>query len=156
MKQSPRGRKSKADIIRDNLEQIKKWKRLGATDEQIAKQLGISRSTWYEHLSKNSDLSDAIKTSVEYFVMDLRGELARPAFKHTLETKKQYAKKDLETGHSTQYTEITSREVDGNVAAAHLLLKNLDRDNWKESWDNYEFKKQELEIRKQLADNSAF
>ena len=152
----PRGRKSKADIIRDNLEQIKKWKRLGATDEQIAKQLGISRSTWYEHLSKNSDLSDAIKTSVEYFVMDLRGELARQAFKHTLETKKQYVKKDLETGHSTQYTEITSREVDGNVAAAHLLLKNLDRDNWKESWDNYEFKKQELEIRKQLADNSAF
>ena len=88
--------------------------------------------------------------------MDLRGELARQAFKHTLETKKQYVKKDLETGHSTQYTEITSREVDDNVAAAHLLLKNLDRDNWKESWDNYEFKKQELEIRKQLADNSAF
>lgn len=151
-----RGRKSKESVIRDNLEQIKKWKRLGATDEQIVKQLGISRSTWYEHLSKNKELSDVIKTSVEYFVMDLRGELARQAFKHTLETKKQYVKVDLETGHKTQYTEVTSKEVDGNVAAAHLLLKNLDKDNWKESWDSYEFKKQELEIKKQLANNALF
>lgn len=152
----PRGRKSKVDVIRENLEQIKQWKKLGATDDQIAKQLGMSRSTWYEHLSKNADISDAIKTSVEHFVMDLRGELARQAFKHTLETKKQYVKVDLETGHKTQYTEITSKEVDGNIAAAHLLLKNLDKENWKEDWNTYEFKKQELEIRKQLADNAAF
>lgn len=151
-----RGRKSKADIIRDNLEQIKKWKKVGATDEQIIAQLGISRSSWYKHLSENKDLSDAIKTSVEFFVMDLRGELARQAFKHTLETKKQYIKKDLETGHSTQYTEITSKEVDGNIGAAHLLLKNLDAEHWKENWDSYEFKKQELEIKKQLADNNLF
>ena len=151
-----RGRKSKADVILDNLEQIKKWKRLGATDEQIAKQLGISRSTWYEHIKNNSELSDAIKTSVEYFVMDLRGELARQAFKHTLETKKSYIKKDQVTGHETKYTEITSKEVDGNIGAVHLLLKNLDSEHWKENWDNYEFKKQELEIRKQLADNAGF
>ena len=151
-----RGRKSKADVIRDNLEQIKQWKKVGATDEQIAKQLGISRSTWYEHLKNNSDLSDAIKTSVEYFVMDLRGELARQAFKHRLETKKQYIKIDQETGHKTSYTEITTKEVDGNIGAAHLLLKNLDKDNWKEDWNTYEFKKQELEIRKQLADANAF
>lgn len=152
----PRGRKSKVDVIRENLEQIKQWKKLGATDDQIAKQLGMSRSTWYEHLSKNADISDAIKTSVEHFVMDLRGELARQAFKHTLETKKQYVKVDQETGHKTQYTEITSKEVDGNIAAAHLLLKNLDKENWRENWDSYEFKKQELEIKKQLAENAAF
>lgn len=150
------GRKSKVDIVRENLEQIKQWKKVGATDEQIYKQLGVSKACWYKYIAENKDIQDAIKTSVEYFVMDLRGELARQAFKHTLETKKQYVKVDQETGHKTQYTEITSKEVDGNVAAAHLLLKNLDKDNWKESWDNYEFKKQELEIRKQLADNAAF
>ena len=31
----PKGRKSKIDILRDNLEQIKQWKKTGATDEQI-------------------------------------------------------------------------------------------------------------------------
>lgn len=152
----PKGRKSKIDIVRDNIEQIKKWKKIGATDEQIFKQLGVSKACWYKYLAENKDLQDAIKTSVEYFVMDLRGELARQAFKHTLETKKSYIKKDIETGHETKYTEITSKEVDGNIAAAHLLLKNLDGANWKENWDSYEFKKQELEIKKQMADNNAF
>lgn len=150
------GRKSKKDIILENLEQIKAWKKLGATDEQICKQLNIGRSTWYDHVSKCKEISDAIKIGVEGFVLDLRGELARQAFKHTLETKKQYIKKDLETGHSTQYTEITSREIDGNLGALHLLLKNLDRENWKNDWDNYELKKQELELRKQMAEDKLF
>lgn len=152
----PRGRKSNVNVVLENLEQIKKWKKLGATDEQIYNQLGISKTSWYKYISENSEIANALKMSVEAFVMELKGDLARQAVKHTLETKKQYVKVDQETGHKTQYTEITSKEVDGNVAAAHLLLKNLDRENWKESWDNYEFKKQELEIRKQIADNAAF
>lgn len=151
-----RGRKSKENAILENLEQIKKWKRTGATDEQIYKQLGISKTSWYKYIAENTEIADALKTSVEYFVMDLRGELARQAFKHTLETKKSYIKKDQVTGHETKYTEITSKEVDGNIGAVHLLLKNLDSEHWKENWDSYEFKKQELEIRKQLADNAGF
>ena len=107
-------------------------------------------------MSENKELYDAIKNARQSLALDLRGELARQAFKHTLETKKQYIKHDLETGHKTQYTEITSKEVDGNIGAAHLLLKNIDAAHWKENWDSYEFKKQELEIRKQLAENSAF
>lgn len=149
-------RPSKLKVITDNLEKIKEWKRNGATDEQICKALDITTSNWYKHLSENKELYDAIKSARQNLALELRGELARQAFKHTLETKKQYVKQDLETGHKTQYTEITTKEVDGNVAAAHLLLKNIDNEHWKESWDSYEFKKQELEIRKQLADNSAF
>lgn len=152
----PTGRKSKINIIRENLDQIKKWKKLGATDEQIIHQIGISRSTWYKYLAENKDLSDALKMSVEEFVIELKGDLARQAVKHTLETKKQYVKVDQETGHKTSYTEITTKEIDGNVAAAHLLLKNIDRENWKDDWNNYEFKKQELELRKQAIENSAF
>mgnify|MGYP003337312575 CR=1 FL=1 len=151
-----RGRKSKVDIVRENIEQIKQWKKTGATDEQIFKALGVSKACWYKYLAENKDLQEALKESVQCFVQDLRGELARQAFKHTLETKKQYVKVDQETGHKTQYTEITSKEVDGSISAIHLLLKNLDRENWKEDWNTYEFKKQELEIRKQLADANAF
>lgn len=150
------GRKSKVNILRENIEQIKQWKRQGATDEQIYKQLGISKSCWYKTIQDNKDISDALKTSVEYFVMELRGELARQAFKHTLETKKTYVKTDLVTGHKTQYQEITSKEVDGNIGAAHLLLKNLDSEHWKENWDSYEFKKQELELRRLAIENNMF
>lgn len=150
------GRKSKIDIVRENIEQIKQWKRQGATDEQIFKQLGISKACWYKYLADNKDLKDALKTSVEYFAMNLRGELARQAMKHTLETKKTYIKKDLVTGHNVQYQEITTKEVDGNIGAIHLLLKNIDPEHWKENWDSYEFKKQELELRKLAIENNMF
>lgn len=149
-------RPSKLKLITDNLEKIKQWKRNGATDEQICKALDITTSNWYKHLSENKELYDAIKNARQSLALDLRGELARQAMKHTLETKKQYIKHDLETGHKTQYTEITTKEVDGNVAAAHLLLKNIDGEHWKESWDAYEFKKQELEIRRQQVENNSF
>lgn len=149
-------RPSKLKVITDNLEKIKQWKRNGATDEQICKALDITTSNWYKHLSENKELYEAIKNARQSLVLDLRGELARQALKHTLETKKQYIKHDLETGHKTQYTEITTKEVDGNVAAAHLLLKNIDGEHWKESWDTYEFKKQELELRRQQVENNSF
>lgn len=146
--------KSKVVILEKNLEQIKEWKKLGATDEQICNQLGVSRSTWYKHIKENPHISDAIKTGQQFFVLELKGELARKAFKHTLETKKQYIKHDLETGHKTQYTEITTKEVDGDTGALHLLLKNLDKENWSENWQTYDLKKQELELRKEMADNN--
>lgn len=145
--------KSKVVILEKNLEQIKEWKKLGATDEQICKQLNISLSTWYKHIKENPHISEAIKTGQQFFVLDLKGELARKAFKHTLETKKQYIKHDLETGHKTQYTEITTKEVDGDTGALHLLLKNLDKENWSENWQSYDLKKQELELRKEMAEN---
>lgn len=148
--------KSKVVILEENLEQIKEWKKLGATDEQICNQLGVSRSTWYKHIKENPHISDTIKTGTQFFVLELKGELARKAFKHTLETKKQYIKKDLETGHSTQYTEITTKEVDGDTGALHLLLKNLDKENWSENWQSYDLKKQELELRKEMAESKLF
>lgn len=149
-------RKSKLNVITDNIDQIKKWKELGVTDEQISKQLGIALSTYSKHLSDNPKLQETIKTSVVKFVVELKGELARQSFKHTLETKKQYVKVDIETGHKTQYTEITTKEVDGNIGAIHLLLKNMDRGNWAEDWSRIELKKQELELRKQLAEDKIF
>lgn len=147
------GRPSKVKTIRDNIEQIKEWKKLGVSDEQIARQLHIGKSTYYKLMKENPDLYDKMREGVEVFIIDLKKELAYKAKKHTLETRKQYIKKDLETGHSTQYTEITTKEVDGDLGAIHLLLKNLDKENWFENWAMYDLKKQELELRKQMAEN---
>lgn len=150
------GRPSKLDLIKNNIEQIKEWKKLGATDDQICKQLKIGESTYYKYLSQNPELKDEIQVGTDFFVLELKGEMARKAFKHTLETKKQYIKVDMETGHKTQYTEITTKEVDGDTGALHLLLKNLDSDNWFENKKNYELKQQELELRKQMAEDKLF
>ena len=148
--------KSKIDVVRENLDKIREYKSLGMRDEDIYKQLGISRSAWYDYIKKNKDISEAVKGGTTELVFKLKGELVRQAFKHSLETKKQYIKVDMETGHKTQYTEITTKEIDGNVGAAHLLLKNLDKDNWKDSPAEYDLKKMEYELRKKIAEDKEY
>lgn len=152
-----RGRKSKYfENVQPHLDKIREYKMSGATDEQICAVFDISKSSFYEYKQKYPEFSDAIKKGALELVFDLRGELARIAKKHTLETKKQYIKQDLETGNKTQYTEITTREVDGDVAAINLLLKNLDKDNWANDPQALSLKQQELELRKAIAEANNF
>ena len=136
--------------IAPRLKEIEKWRKVGATVQNMCAALGVSESTFYKYLEEKNEFADAYKKGTFELVMDLRGELARIAFKHTLETKKQYIKHDMETGNKTQYTEITTREVDGDIAAINLLLKNLD-ENWSNDPQNLALRKQELELRKQIA-----
>ena len=146
------GRKSVYETnIQPNLDRIREWRKVGATVENICSALGVSKSTFFKYLGEREEFSDAYKKGTFEFCMDLRGELARIAFKHNLETKKVYKKKDDATGHETTYTEITTREVDGDIAAINLLLKNLDKD-WANDPAMLELKRQELEIRKMQAE----
>lgn len=141
--------------IKPFLKQIAEWKKNGATDEQVCEQLGVSKSVFYAAKVKYSEFSEVLKNSRENFVADLRGELARLAFKHSLETVKVYSKKD-ESGQTVTYKEKTSKEVDGDIAAIHLLLKNLDKDNWADNPQGLKIKQQELELKKLIAEANNF
>lgn len=153
---SKRGRKSKYDTnVKPHLKRISEWKKVGATDEQICEQLGVSKSSFYEYIKEHSELSEAIKKGKTELIMDLRGELARISFKHTLETKKQYITED-ENGGKKKHTEITTKEVDGDIAAINLLLKNLDKENWSNDPQFVELRKQEHELRKAIAKSNNF
>ena len=146
-----RGRKNIYETnIAPRLEDIRNWRKTGATIENMAEVLGVSKTTFCKYLKEQPEFADAYKKGKVELVMDLRGELARIAFKHTLETKKQYIKQDEVTGHQTRYTEITTKEVDGDIAAINLLLKNLD-ENWSNDPQNLALRKQELELRKAIA-----
>ena len=151
-----RGRKSVYEThIKPRLADIRKWRAGGATLETICDVLDVSKTTFCKYKNEKPEFADAYKKGKAEIVMDLRGELARIAKKHTLETKKQYIKHDLETGHKTQYTEIVTKEVDGDVAAINLLLKNLD-ENWSNDPQNLALRKQELELRKAIAEANNF
>ena len=146
-----RGRKTVYEThIAPRLEDIANWRKVGATVENMCSALDVSKTTFHKYLNEQPEFADAYKKGTFELVMDLRGELARISKKHTLETKKQYIKQDMETGHKTQYTEITTKEVDGDIAAINLLLKNLD-ENWSNDPQNLALRKQELELRKAIA-----
>lgn len=146
------GRPSKYDqAVKPRLKQITEWVKVGATVENMCEILEIAPSTWHEYAKRYPEFAEAIKKGRIEFCLDLRGELAKLASRHTLETKKQYIKQDVETGHKTQYTEITTKEVDPDIAAINLLLKNLDRENWANDPAYVDLRRQELELRKQIA-----
>lgn len=152
-----RGRKSKfEENVKPHLDKIREWKKTGATDKQICQMLDISKTSYYEYLQKYPEFTEANKKGTTEFCFTLRGELAKLATKHSLETKKQYIKVDQETGNKTQYTEITTREVDADPAAINLLLKNLDKENWANDPQNLSLKQQELELRKAIAKSQNF
>lgn len=147
-----RGRKNVYDtVIFPNINKIEDWVKSGATEKQICEALGISVSAFNAHKEK-TELNEALKKGRASLVLDLRSEMIKKAFKHTLETKKTYVTQD-ENGSTKKHTEITTKEVDGDTGALHLLLKNYDKDNWKNDWDSYELKQAELELKKKLADD---
>lgn len=147
-----RGRKSIYDShIKPYLEKIKEWRKVGATVDNICECLEISKATFFKYLKEKEEFANAYKKGTFEFCMDLRGELARIAFKHTLETTKQYITED-EEGSKKKHTEITKKEVDGDIAAINLLLKNLDRD-WANDPKMLDLKQQELELRKMIAES---
>lgn len=141
--------------IKPYLDKIAEWKRTGATDEQVCEQLNVSKSVFYAAKAKYKEFSDVLKISRASFVNDLKGELARLAFKHKLETVKVYSKTD-ESGQTITCKEKTSKEVDGDIAAIHLLLKNLDRENWTDNPQSIELKKKELELKRLIAEAQNF
>ena len=151
-----RGRKPKKGTIKDNEDLIIEWKRQGVTDENVYKMLGVSKSSWYNYLSANEEFAHRVRFARACLASDLKNELIRQALTPTLETKTQNIKKDLETGHEIQYTEITTKEVDGNIGACHMLLKNIDRENWKENWDSYELKTMDYQLREKIAEEKMF
>ena len=55
-----------------------------------------------------------------------------------------------------EFSNVKDKKVDGDIAAIHLLLKNIDRDNWADNPQGIRIKEQELELRRQIAEAQNF
>ena len=65
--------------VKPRLVEIEAWKRDGLTDEQIFKNLGISRDTFYKYKEKYSDFSDALKKGKEVADIEVENALFKRA-----------------------------------------------------------------------------
>lgn len=136
------------EFVKPYLEQIETWKKTGATDEQIAKQLGISKVTLYEYVKKHSELSERLKKGKDIFVAELKNSLASLCFKHKLE-KKIIRKRQTVDGETVTHTEIVQIEVDPSPVALNMMLKNVDRDGkWSDNPQGMSLREQELELKR--------
>lgn len=119
--------------VKPRLVEIEAWKRDGLTDEQIFKNLGISRDTFYKYKEKYSDFSEAIKKGKE--VADI--EVENALFKRAIGYKYKEVIKEVKEiyGKKTTYVKEVIKEMPGDVAAQIFWLKNRKSSKWKDKQD---------------------
>lgn len=144
-----RGRKSVYDTkIKPRFDDILKWLRNGATEQQVYQNLGISHKAFYKYKTEKSEFSELLKKGKESLVEQLRGALIKKALGFEYTETKRFTK--IENGKQVQTIEETKKQSLPDVAAANLLLKNYDKDNWSNDPRNDDLKREELELKKKL------
>lgn len=133
-----RGRKSAwIEIISPQLESIEAWCRNGCTDEQIAKNLGIDRSTFARYKAEKKELKDVLKTGKEAANLKVENALYKRATGYTYtETYDDYDLiidangKATPTGRGKRRT--IKKEVPPDTTAIFFVLQN----RWSDKWRN--------------------
>lgn len=119
--------------VKPRLIEIEAWKRDGLTDEQIFKNLGISKDTFYKYKDKYTDFSDALKKGKE--VADI--EVENALFKRAIGYKYKEVIKEVKEidGKKSTYVKEVVKEMPGDVGAQIFWLKNRKSNKWKDKQD---------------------
>lgn len=117
------------------------WARDGLTDEEIAKKIGISRSTLAEWKKKYPDISDALKKGKEIVDTEVEDSLLNRAKGYNAKVLKTFKLKKVEfdpiTGKKLKEEEVLEQKEDevhipADVTAIIFWLKNRLPDKWKD------------------------
>ena len=119
--------------VKPRLIEIEAWKRDGLTDEQIFKNLGIGRDSFYRYKDKYSEFSDALKKGKE--VADI--EVENALFKRAIGYKYKEVIKEVKEidGKKSTYVKEVIKEMPGDVGAQIFWLKNRKSSKWKDKQD---------------------
>ncbi len=147
------GRKSVyEEKIKSRFADIEKWLKGGATERQVASALGVAYSTFNKYKASEAEFAELLKNvDRTEIVLDLRSALIKKALGFTYQEKKTYKKKD-DDGNVSEYIEVTEKVALPDVAAINLALKNYDKDSWANDPALLEIKREELELKKKLAE----
>lgn len=148
-----RGRKNAYETtIKPRFSDISEWLKHGATERQIAHNLGVSYSTFNKYKADVKEFSELLKNGRQSLVLELRGALVKKALGFTFTEIKKYTK--IENGQAVQYVEETTKNALPDVAALNLCLKNYDPDDWANDPQQLKIKEKELELRREIAEKN--
>lgn len=147
------GRPSKYETnVKPYIENIKHWKKGGATNEQICEALEIGTSAFYDYKNKYSEFAEAFEVSNKFTDLELSGALYKIATGFEYQEKKQYIKDDPESGKRTTYTEITTKYQAPNPTAIAMYKRNINPDWIDRDRATTELKQQEKELNRMIAE----
>lgn len=115
-------------VVLPNLPLIKRWKRNGASDEEIAKRLGIAYSTFKAYKTEFSAVSAALKKGAEIVDTQVENALLKRALGYEY---KEITKERNDSG-ALIVTKIVKKQVVPDVTAQIFWLKNRCPSAWKD------------------------
>lgn len=143
MKKSGRPSKYESDV-KPRFNEITEWLQIGATDKEIADNLGINKATMCEYKKKYAEFNELIKNGRKQPVQAIKAALFKRATGFTY-TESKIIEDD--EGHWKKETYTKAALPD--PASAMILLKHWDKEHgWTNDPQQLEVKKQELELKK--------
>lgn len=146
------GRRTKYhEYVQPHIKKIEEWVKSGATEKEICDALGIAPSTFYEYKKKYSELSNALRAGRQCVVLNIKAALFKKAMGFEYEEKRGIKKDGIITS-----TEVYVRYCPPDTTAAAMLLRNYDEEWRDKDSASTDFKRQEVEIKKALAEAGNF
>ena len=110
-------------LKKDKLILLEGWARDGLTDEQIAKNIGINRTTLYDWKKKDANIADALKKGKEVIDFEVENALLKRALGYEYEE---------ETYENGILTKKVKKQVAPDTTAQIFWLKNRKKEQWRE------------------------
>ena len=110
-------------LEKDKLILLEGWARDGLTDEQIAKNIGINRTTLYDWKKKEDNIADALKKGKEVIDFEVENALLKRALGYEYEE---------ETYENGILTKKVKKQVPPDTTAQIFWLKNRKKEQWRE------------------------
>lgn len=149
-------RKSKYETcVQPFLNDIKKAVQAGATVDEVAKALGVSVSSLHKYKAEKKELSDAFARGREQVIFDIKAALLKKALGYEYEEEKRVGKKDKD-GENVILVEKYKRHCPPSETAAAMLLRNYDAEWLDRDATSNDLKKQEIALKKAIAESQNF
>lgn len=118
-------------LLPENLTLIQGWRRDGLSDEQVAKNIGINRSTLYAWIDRYKEFSDAYKKGSETAIYEVENALFKSACGYDV-TEAETIKTTAPDGSETTQVRKKLRHIPPNVGAICFILKNRRPEKWRD------------------------
>lgn len=145
---SKAGRKNKYFThVLPRFDEIKQWCQLGLLNNEIAENLGVGKSAFYDYLKTYPELSELLKKSRKKAVTLIKSALFNRALGYDYD--------EVTVTKSEKYgttTKTVAKHMPADPASALILLKHWDKDeNGRPKWSSdpaaLELKRKEVELK---------